>query len=192
MQLDTINVMGSDRHKKTNVPSGIDPVDMMFKGGYSLFIFGGLWLVSDYRDSEVDFGILPAPKYNEEQDTYYSTYSYSNCTAYSVPITATDLEMIGDVMQALAVISKYTLTPAYYDVALEGKFLRDDESKDMIDLVLATRNYDLGSIFNWGNSFDMFHYLYAEKSTDFSSRFSANETVIKTAIEEFKKLDFLH
>nr|MBQ4319787.1 hypothetical protein [Clostridia bacterium] len=192
MQLDTTNVMGSDRHKKTNVPSGIDPVDMMFKGGYSLFIFGGLWLVSDYRDSEVDFGILPAPKFDENQDSYHSTYSYSNCTAYSIPITATELELTCDVMQAMALISKYTLTPAYYDVALEGKFLRDEESKDMIDLVLATRNYDLGSIFNWGGSYSIFSELYRAKSTDFSSKYSANESKITTAIEEFKKLDFLH
>ena len=43
--------------------------------------------------------------------------------------------------------SKYTLIPAYYDIALKTKFARNDESGKMLDLIFANRMYDIGHIF---------------------------------------------
>lgn len=40
------------------------------------------------------------------------------------------------------------VTPAYYDVALSGKFTRDEESAEMLELIFTTKFYDLGQ---WGS-----------------------------------------
>ena len=50
----------------------------------------------------------------------------------------------------MAHLSKYTLTPASYDQTLIGKATRDMESEPMIELILRTRNFDLGIVFDWG------------------------------------------
>ncbi|MBR3997836.1 MAG: hypothetical protein IKI93_05775, partial [Clostridia bacterium] len=42
--------------------------------------------------------------------------------------------------------------PAYYEKTLMGKSVRDQESQPMIELILSTRNFDLGSIFDWGKT----------------------------------------
>ena len=61
-----------------------------------------------------------------------------------VPMTTSDPERTGIVLEAMAAESMYTVTPAYYDVALKGKYARDEESLDMLDIILESRCYDLG------------------------------------------------
>ena len=67
-----------------------------------------------------------------------------------MPVTVADPAKVGDITEAMAHLSVYTLTPAYYDTTLIGKSTRDQESEPMLALILATRNYDLGNIFAWG------------------------------------------
>ena len=126
--------------------------EAQFQAGGGLFYFAGMINITSFRDSETDFGIIPAPKYTEDQESYYSTYSPENMTAYSIPVTVVDTARTGDILEAMAAFSAYTLTPAYYDKTLMGKSVRDAESEPMIELILNSRNFDLGSIFNWGNT----------------------------------------
>ena len=156
-----------------------------FGGGNALFIYGGMWLITKYRAYDVNFGVVPAPKYDEAQERYYNTYSYANCTAYSVPTTAPDQARTGTIMEAMAEVSKYTLTPAYYDVALKGKYIRDEESAEMLDIILAQRAYDLGMIFNWGNMFSTITGMSTQKNADFSSLYAKREKATNTAISKF-------
>lgn len=121
-----------------------------FAIGRALFYYAGMRNITLYRDSDTDFGIIPAPKYSEEQEQYYSSYSSGNCTAYAIPVTVADSAKVGDITEAMAHLSVYTLTPAYYDKTLIGKSTRDAESEPMLDLILSTRNYDFGNIFDWG------------------------------------------
>jgi len=156
-----------------------------FGGGKALFIYGGMWLITKYRAYDVNFGVVPAPKFDENQERYYNTYSYANCTAYSVPTTAPDQARTGTIMEAMAEVSKYTLTPAYYEVALKGKYIRDEESAEMLDIILAQRAYDLGMIFNWGNMFSTITGMSTTSNADFASLYAKREKATLTAIEKF-------
>ena len=62
-------------------------------------------------------------------------------------------------VEALAAESMYTLTPAYYDIALERKYMRDEESREMLDIILSSRIVDLDIIFNWGGSYSLFETI---------------------------------
>ncbi len=158
---------------------------LVFRDGLALFTYGGMMTYAYYRDSEVDYGILPAPKFDEAQDDYYNTYSNSNFVTLSVPITASDLARTGTILEGWAALSRYTLSPAYYDITLSNKYLRDEESLDMIDLILNTRRYDLGQIFNWGSAFNLITDMFNAKSNDFASKYASNESKIQAKIDEF-------
>ncbi|MBO4932993.1 MAG: hypothetical protein J6I42_12510 [Clostridia bacterium] len=162
-----------------------------FAIGRALFYYAGLRNVTLYRDSDTDFGIIPAPKYTEDQAQYYSSYSNGNCTAYSMPVTVADPDKIGDITEAMAHLSVYTLTPAYYDKTLIGKSTRDQESAPMLDLILATRNYDLGVIFGWGNIAGSIHGMSDPNtvaSTLQKTEKAANKMLDK-AIESLEELN---
>jgi len=167
-------------------PNAMLGINAAYAEGKGLFIYGGLMLVTNFRSSEVDFGIVPAPKYDENQDQYYSCYSNGNTTAYALAITNPDLSRAATILEQMAILSQYTLTPAYYDITLEGKFLRDEESSAMIDIILDTRNYDLGAIYNWGDIQGMFaSKLYAGRSSDFASAYAAIEESAITAMNSY-------
>ena len=147
----------------------------------------GMRVLPVYRQSEVDFGILPLPKYNEQQDRYYSVSSNYNLTAYGIPVTASDPERTAFILEAMAGTSFYTLTPAYYEISLMGKYIRDDESAESIELILANRSYDLAIIYNWGNPTNLFRDMTNQGTRDFSSRCAALETNMNAAIDQFVK-----
>lgn len=121
-----------------------------FANGGALFYFAGFRNVPLFRSSETDFGIIPAPKYNEEQKEYNSSFSPGHTCAYGIPVTSTDPEQTGDILECMARVGQLTITPAYYDKTLMGKSIRDQESQPMVELIFSTRNYDIGNIYNIG------------------------------------------
>lgn len=102
------------------------------------------------RDMEQEFGVIPVPKYEESQDGYCSLYHYTLSYAYSVPVTLTDPERTGAVLEYLCFASADTLRPAYYDVTLSGKYAWDDESAAMLDIIFDNAVYDVGLNYDLG------------------------------------------
>lgn len=154
----------------------------MFSENRALFYHAGMNRVTLLRTMETDFGILPPPKYDEQQDRYYA-YVDSWCTsAVSVPITVPSPEITGLILEALTYESRYMLLPAYYDITLKTKFARDEESGAMIDIILSNRLYDLGDIYNWGAT-GIFDSIATGKDT-LTTFWDKNETRIQTAMQK--------
>jgi hypothetical protein len=102
-----------------------------------------------------DFGILPHPKYDENQTEYYNGTAHV-VPIFAIPITNPDPERTGIFIDALTALSATTITPAYYTISLEGKFTRDEDSIEMLDIIRSSRIYDLAVIYNWGNFYSLF------------------------------------
>ena len=168
-----------------NTEGGCGFTNEHFGQGNALFIYGGMWLITKYRGYDVNFGVVPAPKFDASQDRYYNTHSNGNCTAYSIPTTAKDLSRTGAIMESMAEVSKFILTPAYTEVALKGKYIRDEESAEMLDYILFQRTYDLGMIFNWGNMFGNIISISFNAGTDFASTYARDEKAALADIEKF-------
>lgn len=82
------------------------------------------------------YGIVPIPKYNADQEKYY-THTSDRLTTMAIVSTVPDedLPMMGAVMEKLAAVSYAKVFPAYYENALSFRFLQDIESKKMLDTV---------------------------------------------------------
>lgn len=167
--------------------SGFDDVSIMFNDSRILFVTFALVDINALRDAEFEFGILPYPLYNEQQDEYNNLISTGIVPALSVPYNCTKLDTVGIVIEAMAYYSVDTLTVAYYDNALKTRYVRDDESGDMLDIIFETRVYDLGFIFDWGGIGNLIYNMYTKKSTDFASAYAKIEE--KATTEMQKTLD---
>ncbi len=130
-------------------------MDKAFSEGRVLFSCAGMNRVTLFREMEADFGVLPMPKYDEAQADYYSPVSMWCTSLLSVPITASNPERTGIIIEALSAESMYTLTPAYYDITLQGKSVRDEESAAMLDVIFASRIFDLGNMYLLGDVFNV-------------------------------------
>jgi len=121
--------------------NGTPPVD--FNEGRALYYLVPLSLASHFRAMDVEFGILPMPKFNDTQENYVSL----NWAGYMcVPMTASDLEFTGKVVELLGYYNSTIVKPAFYDILLGQKITRDEESMRMLDIVFDGAVYDLGVV----------------------------------------------
>jgi len=102
----------------------------------------------NYRDIELDFGILPLPKFDEAQAEYGTIVNLAT-PFISVPVTVSEPETVGFILEALAAASG-DVTETYYSVCMESKYTRDEESYEMIELARQKLTYDMGFVYNWG------------------------------------------
>lgn len=140
-------------------------------------------VVRDLRAMPTDFGILPYVKYDENQEEYY-TYVAGDGLFVAIPNTA-DLEFAGFITEALAYKSGTTLMPAFYDLCLTSKVLRDDESEGMLDIIFNAKIYDIGCTFGIGTTHTMLSDLVKGNKTDFISQFEKSQGAIEKALEKF-------
>jgi len=107
--------------------------------------------VENLRGMDTDFGILPIPKYNEQQKEYLQTVNPYVGLIMSVPQCAGSIDNSSAVLEYMAYESKYILQPAYYDVVLNTKIARDEESGKMLDIIFGNRAYDIGDVFDFNS-----------------------------------------
>ena len=140
-----------------------------FTSNRSLFYMGQIQNAKMFRTFDVDFGILPIPKYDESQEEYLSPVTTYGTDCISIPKIASNLERTAIIIEALSCESKYTVQPAYYEATLKGKTAKDEESTVMLDLMFANRTFDLGYMYNWGGSYDAIYALTKTNSTSITS-----------------------
>lgn len=112
----------------------------MFKNDRVLFANSTLRYMESLRDMDTDFGIIPYPKQDEEQEKYYVRLGYWN--APLVQVTNAETEMTG----ALNAEYNCVVRPKFFDTALKGKIARNEESVRMLDLILESRVIDVGDV----------------------------------------------
>lgn len=127
------------------------------------------------RSYSTEFGIIPFPKYDEEQTGYFSSVWNG---LVSVPVTAKNMDMSGAVLETLAFFSQDTLVPAYYENLLGGKFAQDDTSVEMLDLIFNGIVYDIGLCYdNFTGNYSSIGKLLKQGSTDLASWYKTYEKV---------------
>ncbi|MCL2517239.1 MAG: extracellular solute-binding protein [Oscillospiraceae bacterium] len=145
---------------KSNHATVWNAATTMFCENRALFRICALIFVNEQitRESEIDFGVLPTPKYNIEQDGYFNHVSTIAVPGVCVPITVpiANLERVGVIIDAMARYAGDTVQYAFYDKILNNRLIRDTESSAMLDLIFSTTSYDLGRIYNFGGIFNVF------------------------------------
>ncbi|MBO5127649.1 MAG: extracellular solute-binding protein [Clostridia bacterium] len=178
--------------KHTSNKTGFDDVCASFNAGNILFVTFALVDINGLRDAEFEFGILPYPLYDETQKEYNNLISSGLVSATSVPNTCENTELVGVTLEAMAYHSTTTLTPAYYDNALKTRYVRDEESGEMLDIIFATRVYDLGYIFNWGGAGNMITNMFSAKQTEYASNWQKIEKAVQKtmskSLEQFAQI----
>jgi len=119
---------------------------VMFEEGHALFFECGFNNLELMRATETDFGIVPFPKY-DPANKFYSSYYLGGPACVCLPITNANVDSTAAVVEALCAQSSITLMPAYYETCIQGKYTRDEEAVEMLDIIFDNRMYDVGCIF---------------------------------------------
>ena len=134
-----------------------------------------------------EFGLVPIPKGDENQDTYYSLVNPWVSTCFGVPISLAedDFVMISDFLNAMGAASANIVAPAYIEQCLEEMKSRDDDTIEMIeDYILPGRGCDIGMVFAWGGLDTLLHDMASQPAGTFASQYETKEAMAQKALDE--------
>ena len=155
----------------------------MFQNNQALLMYIRMTEIETLRGMEADFGVLPFPKYDENQKNYLSLVNASIGSTLAVPTTA-DPDVSGAVLEAMAYESRYTLLPAYYEVTLKTKISRDNESEEMLNIIFSNMTYDIGGIYSFGGIVGELMYHTMNFGRAMASFYEKNEAKTQRDIDK--------
>ena len=156
-----------------------------FAAGKSLLLIEVIGNAKTLRAMDADFGIIPFPKYEESQENYIAYFSPAT-NAFSIPKTTKDLSRTATVIENLSAYGYKTVRPAYYDIVLHGKTVRDEESREMLDIIFSNIEGEMTYIYNWGGYASTLKSVLSG-SGDIVSSLESKKTAVETAIENYLK-----
>lgn len=169
-----------------SIRSGADFEYELWSGDHGLFWTTYMGIVPKFRASESDFGLLPYPKANAAQESYYSTVAPYNSQFICVPLIQDDAERTGVLTEALAYYGQKIVLPAYYDVSLKGVHARDEESADMLDIIFDNLVFDAGFIYQVGPYNKYLNMMISNGDTNFASVYDSR---LQIATEQLKQIN---
>ena len=146
-----------------------------FKNGNALLLGYGAQSIAFYlRDMEDDYGIIPVPKYDENQKDYITVGNPYVPAYIGIPM-----------LNAMGYIARRDVQPLISDIMLKGKAARDETSQRMLDLIYSDIYLDLNCSYNFGDSFTLLRDITMGKKEGFSSGWAKLE---KRAVSALDKL----
>ncbi len=125
--------------------------NILFEGDRALFFMHKLESAAVHlRDMKSDYLILPAPKWDENQESYYSFLSPWGSCFIALPQTVAGNENYGFLTEALARYSREVVRPVAYDLVYKEKDSRDERSAQVLDILLDSTYIDFASLYDFG------------------------------------------
>ena len=158
----------------------------MFKDGKSLFITRTMNTIIRYGDAEINWGMVPNPKLDDNQKNYISRICdvwYNEC----VPATSAHKEEASVFIEAYAIESLNYVVDAYYRQTLQNRY-SDEKTKEMLDVVRSSVTLDLGDTIwqDYCRNFVLNTVTAGDKA--FKSTFDSIKIVVASAINRDLKM----
>ena len=162
-----------------------------FKQGRVLFRPSAFSATTKLRIAGTEFGILPMPLKDEEQEQYIASAGTGETAGIAIPITCKDPEFSAYMIEAYSCEAKNYITPAYMEVNLKGKDAASNEDDlEMLEIIFDNIRYDVGSAYNFGNIDTVVYNMVQSGDTNVVSKFDSikdsMQDELDTVIEEFK------
>ena len=131
-----------------NTYSNPSAKNVKFDNDNVLYHFGMIKDVTTHRQMETNYGILPIPKYDTAQENYSSLVWMHHDSILGISSTVKNTDMVEIVLEALSAESYYTVYRDFYDTVIMGRSARDQQSKEMLEIIFDTRSFDPGLIWD--------------------------------------------
>ncbi|MBQ9545557.1 MAG: hypothetical protein IJV00_10575, partial [Clostridia bacterium] len=125
-----------------------------FINGTLIFVAYTISSAGGFGDMKDDFGLLPMPKYNKEQDKYYTSQS-DGYSAFAIAADVIDREkedLVGTTLEKLNEESYRSVAPNFFETVMKYRYLRTDaeNQKDiaMYDIIKDGNNFNFGLIYS--------------------------------------------
>ena len=118
--------------------------DIQFRNERAYFYSSGVFMTEEIKadESTFEYGVVPMPKLNSEQDRYYTHLSNTYDT-WCVSFNANDLELSSAVLECMASEAYRQIGPTYFDTYVKLRYASNEKLGPMYDLVRDSVTFDL-------------------------------------------------
>ena len=142
---------------------------------------------------QADYGVVPVPKFDEEQDDYHAIF-HNSASLIVVLSTCTETEKVGATLELMAAESYRQVTPQYYEVCLKGKYSAAADDARMYDTIIQGIKLDFGFIYA-SVSIGGINNLFRNLNGDIAQTYEANkikyETALETLVDKLDEISFM-
>jgi len=131
-----------------------DHPEIMFLDGRVLLLHMTTFFIEynyKLRNSTIEIGILPHPKYEASQDVYSSSADNYLGAVLAVPYTVFDEDVAGFCLEAISEASTDTTYTTFIDTKCKYQDAPDKDCARMMDLCFENQVYDVGCFLFNGN-----------------------------------------
>ncbi|MBQ7336978.1 MAG: hypothetical protein IJW40_00835 [Clostridia bacterium] len=166
----------------------------IFASGEGMIYFRDLMAAEDqlFRNMEDDFYIVPIPMGDDYFCEDYRSTCMTGNNIVGLAHTSLYLEESALVLEALAAESYRSVTPVYYDTILKDRYTRDNESKEMIDMVREKVGVDFVNTWSFGYT-DAYNFYLTFDSGTVASRIATYapqwEKILGNLLEKLDNLE---
>ena len=172
-------------------PADYNSLDIVMPNKFNenelLYLPGWFYTAELLRNMEVDYAVIPFPKYDESEPTYLSLAHDISVTA-CLPTTCSKVEQSTAIMEEMAFLGYRDVLPAYYEVAIKVKYNRDstDAAMQILDIIHDNCTTDFAFIYNYAlNGLGLIERdLMGGKKSDFSSAYAKKEKIFQKKLDE--------
>ena len=148
-----------------------------------MFLPGFFYTSEAMREMKTDFGIVPFPLYDENQDDYVSIV-HDIMRIMTVPYNCQKFDAVCAVLEEMAFLGYRDVLPDYYNVLMKNKYARDEASATMIDIIRDSCAVDIAYIY----SFNSIGYLQRKLIQDNPNWASTYATYYDAALIKIEEL----
>lgn len=163
-----------------------DKATPIFKNGQSLMLGNSSIGTSEsFRDMEDDFGMVPYPKLDETQEKYRSLV-HDTQNFGVVPLCCAHPNETGAVLEAMSSETWKLLTPTYYETALKVKYVRDELSAQIIDIIHESIATEFAFVYyaSLSSAGMIYRTLVTNNSNDFMSEWAKMQKSAEKSLEK--------
>ncbi len=122
-----------------------------FSAGNSLFAQNRVYIADSSHESNLNnasfkYGLVPNPKYDQNQDRYYTTVG-NPFTLYEIMVNCDKESAVTAVLECWASEAYRRTTPAIFEINMKLKYAQDDQTSMVFDIIRDSIVFDLGRIF---------------------------------------------
>ncbi len=156
----------------------------VFGENRSLFIALHFSAVKKLRPYGVNYGIVPAAKYDENQDDYFTKCSAAYAFGVCIPLSVKDPDFSAYMCDVMALGGKKYVSNTYYNVILKGRDFEDEKSEKMLDIIFNSIVYDPAVVYGFSGLNNIMSDLAKANSTDIVSKLESIHSSVESSIEE--------
>ena len=107
-----------------------------FVNGQATFMAGTIGDLRAVRASSFNYGFVPMPKFESDQAQYIGML-HNGASSAGIPATQPNVERTCIILENLAAYSYKLVKYEYYDVVVQGRSVRDNDSIEMLDIAFG-------------------------------------------------------